>query len=225
MIDDSGAAYAYHFDGGLGIWTDEQILSACNPLADDQFGTSVSISGDVALVGSIQPVGPDEGDGRADAFGYLGAGWARLNHLTPSDGGEDRFGFSVSIDGDKAIVGAYAWDVGPTGNHGAMYGFDGLASASGCSCPWDLNGDGDIGAADLLALLAAWGTCPPSPAACPTDFDDDGSVGASDLLELLANWGDCINDPISLEDAQDCIDKFYPDEMTALIACIEAFGG
>ena len=42
---------------------------------------------------------------------------------------------------------------------------------------------------------------------------------------LLANWGACINEAIPLENAQDCMDKFYPDDLEALIACIEAFGG
>lgn len=55
------------------------------------------------------------------------------------------------------------------------------------ACPADLDGDGSVGASDLLALLAAWGPNPDHPA----DLDGDGSVGASDLLALLANWGPC----------------------------------
>ena len=54
-------------------------------------------------------------------------------------------------------------------------------------CPWDLNFDDTVGAADLLSLLAQWGTDPSGP----PDFDEDGDVGASDLLALLANWGPC----------------------------------
>ncbi|MCZ6543115.1 MAG: hypothetical protein O6768_05575 [Planctomycetota bacterium] len=54
-------------------------------------------------------------------------------------------------------------------------------------CPWDLNGSGDVGILDLLALLAAWGPNPGDPA----DFDGDGTVGILDLLALLANWGPC----------------------------------
>ncbi len=54
--------------------------------------------------------------------------------------------------------------------------------------PGDLDGDGSVGTADLLALLAAWGSCPGPPAACPADLDGNGSVGTSDLLILLANW-------------------------------------
>lgn len=54
-------------------------------------------------------------------------------------------------------------------------------------CPADLDGDGNVGAADLLSLLAAWGTDPGGP----PDMNGDGTVGAADLLELLADWGPC----------------------------------
>ena len=54
-------------------------------------------------------------------------------------------------------------------------------------CPWDLDGNNDVGVGDLLILLAAWGPNPGHPA----DFDGNGDVGVSDLLELLANWGPC----------------------------------
>jgi hypothetical protein len=53
-------------------------------------------------------------------------------------------------------------------------------------CP-DLDGDDNVGTADLLDLLAAWGTDPGGP----PDFDGDGNVGTSDLLYLLSNWGPC----------------------------------
>ena len=55
------------------------------------------------------------------------------------------------------------------------------------TCPWDLDGDGDVGVTDLLALLAAWGTNPLGP----PDFDNDGDVGVTDLLALLGHWGSC----------------------------------
>jgi hypothetical protein len=47
----------------------------------------------------------------------------------------------------------------------------------------DIDGDGAIGAADLAALLAAWGS-----AGGPADLDGDGGVGAADLAALLAMW-------------------------------------
>jgi hypothetical protein len=52
----------------------------------------------------------------------------------------------------------------------------------------DLNGDGSVGTADMLALLAEWGPAAPGE---PADFDGDGEVGTSDFLRLLAEWGPC----------------------------------
>jgi hypothetical protein len=56
------------------------------------------------------------------------------------------------------------------------------------SVPGDLNGDGVVGVADLLILLANWGACPDCNN-CPADLDGDCNVGVADLLILLANWG------------------------------------
>ena len=53
--------------------------------------------------------------------------------------------------------------------------------------PSDLDGDGIVGIADFLALLAAWGSCPDC-GSCPADFDGNCSVGILDLLILLGNW-------------------------------------
>jgi hypothetical protein len=55
------------------------------------------------------------------------------------------------------------------------------------SCNADLDGDEQVGATDVLALLLAWGS---DPQGAP-DFDRDGSVGAADLLAQIAVWGPC----------------------------------
>ncbi|MHC4209730.1 MAG: GC-type dockerin domain-anchored protein [Planctomycetota bacterium] len=54
-------------------------------------------------------------------------------------------------------------------------------------CPADIDGDGEVGVVDFLALLAAWGPNPGHPA----DIDGDGEVGVVDFLALLAAWGPC----------------------------------
>jgi hypothetical protein len=53
----------------------------------------------------------------------------------------------------------------------------------------DVNGDGVVDVQDLVAVITAWGACPPDPAPCPSDVDGDGAVGVTDLVEVITNWG------------------------------------
>ncbi|MEE9131269.1 MAG: VCBS repeat-containing protein [Phycisphaerales bacterium] len=53
--------------------------------------------------------------------------------------------------------------------------------------PGDLDGDGVVGASDLLILLVHWGPCADCDD-CIADIDGNCTVGASDLLILLTNW-------------------------------------
>ena len=48
----------------------------------------------------------------------------------------------------------------------------------------DLNGDGQVNAADLGLLVAAWGPCK----GCDADLNGDGQVNAADLGLLVAAW-------------------------------------
>ncbi len=57
------------------------------------------------------------------------------------------------------------------------------------SCPFDADGDRNVGITDFLKVLATWGPCPGS---CVADADRDGLVGIEDFLDLLANWGACL---------------------------------
>ncbi len=54
--------------------------------------------------------------------------------------------------------------------------------------PGDLDGDGSVGVADLLILLANWGPCKECDN-CEADLDGNCTVGVADLLILLSNWG------------------------------------
>ncbi len=65
-------------------------------------------------------------------------------------------------------------------------------SFDACDCvkrvpPGDIDGDGAVGAADLVVLLGAWGLCT-ADQECLADLDEDGNVSIGDLLTLLANW-------------------------------------
>ncbi len=54
------------------------------------------------------------------------------------------------------------------------------------ACPADLDGSGEVGFSDLLAVLAAWGN-----KGGPEDLDGNGVVDFGDLLIVLRAWGPC----------------------------------
>ncbi|MDP6601828.1 MAG: hypothetical protein QGH76_05975, partial [Phycisphaerales bacterium] len=57
-------------------------------------------------------------------------------------------------------------------------------------CEGDLDGSGDVGVDDLLALIGAWGPCG-DPLDCPEDLDGSGTVDVDDLLALIGVFGGC----------------------------------
>ncbi len=102
----SGSAYIF-FRSGTN-WTQQAKLTASDAAADDRFGQSVSISGDYAIVGAKFNDDGGDNSGSAYIFYRSGESWSQQSKLTALDGGVgDAFGYSVSIAGDYAIVGAY----------------------------------------------------------------------------------------------------------------------
>jgi len=102
----SGSAYIFKRDGTS--WVEQQKLTASDGADGDWFGSSVSISGDFALVGAFLDDGNVIDSGSAYIFKRDGTSWVQQQKLTASDGAaDDYFGCSVSISGDYAIVGAY----------------------------------------------------------------------------------------------------------------------
>jgi hypothetical protein len=90
---------------------------------EDEFGRSVSISGDYAIIGAPQ----DGAKGSAYIFLRNGSNWTQQAKLTASNGlYDDGFGLSVSISGNYAVVGAWGKDVFNVTNRynqGAAYVF------------------------------------------------------------------------------------------------------
>ena len=95
---DSSSAYIFKRDGTT--WTQQTKLIASG---GGNFGCSVSIDGDYAIVGAMSAAN----SGAAYIFKRDGTSWVEEAKLLASDGGiYDRFGRSVSIDGEYAIIGA-----------------------------------------------------------------------------------------------------------------------
>ena len=121
-IVDAGSAYLFERDGA-GNWNEVQKIVASDRAANDTFGSSVSISGDYAIVGAFAEDNPsgvfNNNAGSAYLFERDGAGnWSEVQKIVDSDRAKhDRFGYSVSISGDYAIVGAYTEDENASGEN------------------------------------------------------------------------------------------------------------
>jgi hypothetical protein len=119
----SGSAYIFKWDGTS--WSEQQKLLASDGVMYDNFGQSVSISGDLAIVGALLD---DNYTGSAYIFKWDGTSWVELQKLAASDGAaSDYFGVSVSISGDYIIVGAHADDDNGS-DSGSAYVFENICN-------------------------------------------------------------------------------------------------
>ncbi len=122
MGRDSGSAYIFEKIGG--IWSQAAKLTAGDGAPADRFGYAVSISGDQAIVGAYQDSDKGKDSGSAYIFEKIGGTWTQAAKLAAGDGeAGDRFGLSVSISGDQAIIGAHGYDMA-AGQTGAAYIFE-----------------------------------------------------------------------------------------------------
>ncbi|GMT42012.1 MAG: hypothetical protein IEMM0002_0423 [bacterium] len=148
---DSGAAYIYHRTSKTS-WDDVVKISSQSAQLGGNFGSSVGISGDYAIVGASGEEGSagtgtvmqlkDDADSDADSSGNSGAvyvfrltdtnSWGEGRKITAPDAQpEDYFGASVGTSGEYSIVGAYGEDGGdddPLPGAGAAYIFQRINS-------------------------------------------------------------------------------------------------
>ena len=105
----SGSAYLFeHTDTG---WTQIENLTASDAAAGDNFGRSVAIDGNYALIGAAGTADDPDASGSAYLFEHTDTGWTQTQKLTANDAATgDAFGWSVAIDGTYALIGAYGDD-------------------------------------------------------------------------------------------------------------------
>ena len=123
--DDKGtnSGSAYVFIRSNTSWSEQAKLLPNDGATGDNFGISVAISGDYAIVGAYGNADNGENSGSAYIFTRSGTNWSEQAKLLPNDGAAgDRFGYSVAISGDYAIVGAYLNDDNGS-NSGSAYIF------------------------------------------------------------------------------------------------------
>ncbi len=120
--DAAGAAYVFRFNGIA--WNQQAYIKPLNTGADDQFGQSVSLSGDgnMLAVGAFQEDssstvinGPDNNNasdsGAVYVFSFMGSAWTQQAYIKAAnpDMGDD-FGQSVSLSEDGTVLAVGAAD-------------------------------------------------------------------------------------------------------------------
>jgi hypothetical protein len=136
---EAGSAYVFVRNGTT--WTRQAKLIASDAREDDYFGVSVSVSGDTVLVGTLSntlaggwassPGASHRGLEKASVYVFVrnGTTWTEQAILTAGDwalvGGNrvSSFGYSVSISGDTAVVGAFGDDPAGIVGAGSAYVF------------------------------------------------------------------------------------------------------
>ena len=108
--DDNSSGSAYVFVRAADdTWTQQDRLLADDRSVGDQFGASVAVDGDTAIIGAYRD--DDKGYESGSAYVFIRAAdgtWTQQNKLLADDGTDyDYFALSVAIDGDTAVIGAH----------------------------------------------------------------------------------------------------------------------
>ncbi len=161
-----GSGYIFRYD--TGGWVQDSKLPISDAACGDQFGTSVGISGNVAVVGAHWDLhapgdGSSDGEGSAYVYRYDGAQWIEEVKLTAFDAAPgDAYGNAVAINGDVIVVAAdhrYSnWQ-----GRVYVYRFDGSEWVNeAVLTPWESGPDSYFGYKGLdisgdVIMVGAWG--------------------------------------------------------------------
>jgi hypothetical protein len=179
----AGAAYVFQRNGSL-VWQQQDKLNPSDPTHTGQFGVSVALSGNTALVGANQNSVNGMVTGSAYLFRNNGAGaWNQIRRLSPSDGeAGDWFGYSTGISGGTALVGSVLANDSIAGiDTGAGY----LYHVPGPVLVGDFNIDGNVDGADYTVWRNTSGQTGNGLAA---DGNGDGVVNRADYNLWKRNY-------------------------------------
>lgn len=116
----TGAAYIYVRTGST--WMQQASIIANDGETQDEFGNSIAIDGDFAIVGAS---GHDSSTGASYIYHRTGNNWTQQTKIKASDNDQtDLFGISVSISEEYTIIGASSNKVGVNPDQGSAYFID-----------------------------------------------------------------------------------------------------
>lgn len=184
---------AYVFIRDAGSWIEQQVLQSSEAAPDDQFGESVQLDGDRAVVGGSQTPDPTApGAGAVHVLERSGTTWTEIARLTaapdpPAPEPENiSLGRAVALEGTTLLAGAPAESIGINPASGAVYEFrfmrhtNGDPCSSGSDCMSELCVDevccneecGQDDPNDCLACSVAAGAS--ADGVCSSRPDDEG---------------------------------------------------
>lgn len=168
---DSGSVCVFEPVGG--VWTQVGKLTASDGEVGDNFGCSVSVGGETAVIGARYDEDHGYRSGAAYIFEKIGGVWTEVGKVTSPDAlpGE-RFGEAVSLDASTALMGAARCGTG------AAHALD-----LPCVCPANFNGDYLLDTRDFLAFLNAWAS-----GDSRADWDQNGTIDTQDVAAFLNDW-------------------------------------
>jgi len=181
LLADVGAAYLFQ-DDGSGDWQETKLTASDATFTElDQFGSSVALAGNLALVGAWRDGDAGSDAGAAYLFEKDGGTWNEIAKLMADDAQSgDFFGFSVAVSGNTALIGATLGNAGA----GAAYLFKDDGSGN-----W--NQTAKLVASDA-ALLDQFGVSVAleNGTALVGAFLDESSIGSAYLFEDdgSGNW-------------------------------------
>ncbi|MFK8013476.1 MAG: FG-GAP repeat protein [Marinicellaceae bacterium] len=122
-FSNAGSGYGFNYDGS--VWVENTKFYEALNINKYNFGDEVSIDGTRALIGFTPRSSMYDSFGGAYVFDYINGEWQfttilKANDTEPGDG----FGSSVSVLGDRALVGAQGVDSEFRDNSGAVYVFE-----------------------------------------------------------------------------------------------------
>lgn len=178
VIDgESSAGAAYTYERSSGTWSHTQSITDDPPVAFNQFGQSVAINGDRLLIGSPgkaeTPGSSPSYTGKISSYSKACGRWFKDADFTPSGiPGKGRFGASIQMTADQAIVAAQGPSVTDFPDYPALFKLKYSGSA------WEQDGDPLTGK-DPGPLAAFTGT---AVAFGGTPLGSDIFVGNGDLM-------------------------------------------
>ncbi len=187
----------YHLSAQSFTPAQQAYFKASNAGTGDEFGRSVAISGDTAVIGahyeSSNATGVNGNETNDSAFQsgavYVfvrnGSNWIQQAYLKASNtGAGDEFGFSVAISGDTIVVGAYGEDSNATGVNGNQGNNN--ANSSGAAYVFVRDGTNWV----QQAYLKASNTGGPSPGESEGDWFGFSVAVSGDTIVVGAHGED-----------------------------------